>query len=345
MVDLRILLLSPRISGVGGIAQHVRQLAIRLRKMGNEVDVVSTEIMKLRLGKGLANIGYGIISSMKILGEEYDIVHGHNLPSIIAVSSARAYVKILTLHGVYSKQITLLYGRIVGGLAEIFERYILRGLDVVTAVSMHAVKYYQSLGIRTIHIPNAIDLSEMPREGERVSEPQITYLGRLSKEKGVDLLIGAALRGLRGLVIAGDGPMRPLIEYAARRGLLKFLGPLPREKALKILAGSDVAVLPSREEGLSTMILEAMALRIPIVATRVGGTVEVLEHGKDAVLVNANPDEIKQAVKHLLEDETYSRYLVENAYQKLIKHYNWDIIEQQYMKLYKKALEDRVSNV
>ncbi|MEM4038573.1 MAG: glycosyltransferase family 1 protein, partial [Nitrososphaerota archaeon] len=65
----------------------------------------------------------------------------------------------------------------------------------------------------------------------------------------------------------------------------------------------------------------------------------------DAVLVNANPDEIKQAVKHLLEDETYSRYLVENAYQKLIKHYNWDIIEQQYMKLYKKALEDRVSNV
>ncbi|MEM3951984.1 MAG: glycosyltransferase family 4 protein [Nitrososphaerota archaeon] len=249
--------MSPRISGVGGIAQHVRQLAIRLRKI------------------------------MKIMN-------------------------------------------------------ILRGLDVVTAVSMHAVKYYQSLGIRTIHIPNAIDLSEMPREGERVSEPQITYLGRLSKEKGVDLLIGAALRGL---VIAGDGPMRPLIEYAARRGLLKFLGPLPREKALKILAGSDVAVLPSREEGLSTMILEAMALRIPIVATRVGGTVEVLEHGKDAVLVNANPDEIKQAVKHLLEDETYSRYLVENAYQKLIKHYNWDIIEQQYMKLYKKALEDRVSNV
>jgi len=70
--------------------------------------------------------------------------------------------------------------------------------------------------------------------------------------------------------------MRPLIERAAQKGLLKFLGLLPRTKALKMLAGSDVTVLPSREEGISTVLLEAMALKVPIVATRVGGNTEIL---------------------------------------------------------------------
>jgi glycosyltransferase involved in cell wall biosynthesis len=133
--------------------------------------------------------------------------------------------------------------------AELFERWILRDVDAVTAVSLEAMKYYRGLGLKTAYIPNAINLSEMPSEAERVSDLQITYLGRLSKEKGVDILVRAALMGLRGIVVADDGPMRPLFERTVRKGILKFLGPLPRTKALKILAGSDAAVLPLREEG------------------------------------------------------------------------------------------------
>jgi len=258
---LRILLLSPRLSGVGGIAQHVRRLARGLREAGHEVKLVSIETLGVRLRKGLANPGYSMLAALKSTGERFDIVHGHNLPSAPAVKLAKAHARIVTLHGVYSRQIRLLYGGMLGSMAELFERWILRGVDAVTAVSLEAVKYYRSLGLKAVHIPNAIDLSEMPSEAERVSEPQITYLGRLSKEKGVDILVRAALMGLRGIVVAGDGPMRPLVERAAQKGILKFLGPLPRAKALRILAGSDVAILPSREEGVSTVLLEAMALR------------------------------------------------------------------------------------
>jgi glycosyltransferase involved in cell wall biosynthesis len=302
---------------------------------GHEVELVSIETLGARLRKGLANPGYSVLAALKSMGERFDIVHGHNLPSAPAVKLAKARAMIVTLHGVYSRQIRLLYGGMLGSMAELFERWILRGVDAVTAVSLEAVKYYRSLGIKAVHIPNAIDLSEMPCEAERISEPQITYLGRLSKEKGADILIKAALMGLRGVVVAGDGPMRPLIERAAQKGLLKFLGPLPRTKALKILAGSDVAILPSREEGVSTVLLEAMALKIPIVATRVGGTTEILRRGEDALLVSPDPKEIKDAVTRFLVDNSLARRLTENAYQRLLNNYEWKIILEKYLELYK----------
>jgi len=223
-------------------------------------------------------------------------------------------------------------------MAELFERWILRGVNAVTAVSLEAVKYYRSLGLKAIHIPNAIDLSELPSEAERVSEPQVTYLGRLSKEKGVDILVKAALMGLRGIVIAGDGPMRLLVERAAQKGLLKFLGPLPRAKALEILAGSDVAVLPSREEGISTVLLEAMALKVPIVATRVGGTIEILRHGEDALLVGPDPREIKDAIIRLLADKSLAKKLTENAYQRLLNNYEWKTVLEKYLELYERLM-------
>jgi len=333
---LKILLLSPRVSGVGGIAQHIRRLARGLRGAGHEVELISIETLKVKLRKGLANPGYSILAALKSPGSRFDIVHGHNLPSAPAVKLAKAHARIVTLHGVYSRQIRLLYGSMLGSIAELFERWILRGVNAVTAVSLEAVKYYRSLGLKAIHIPNAIDLSELPSEAEKISEPQVTYLGRLSKEKGVDILIRAALMGLRGIVVAGDGPMRPLIERAAQKGLLKFLGPLPRAKALKILAGSDVVVLPSREEGISTVLLEAMALKVPIVATRVGGTTEILRHGEDALLVSPDPREIKNAIARLLADTDFARKLTENAYQRLLNNYEWKIVLEKYLELYKR---------
>ena len=336
---MKILLLSPRLSGVGGIAQHVRRLARGLRGAGHEVELVSIETLGVKLRKGLANPGYSVLASLKSIGGKFDIVHGHNLPSAPATKLAKAHARIVTLHGVYSRQIRLLYGGMLGSMAELFERWILRGVDAVTAVSLEAARYYRSLGLEAVHIPNAIDLSEMPSEAERVSEPQITYLGRLSKEKGVDILVRTALMGLRGIVVAGDGPMRPLIEKAARKGLLKFLGPLPRVKALRILAGSDAAILPSREEGISTVLLEAMALRIPIVATRVGGTTEILRDGKDALLVNPDPGEIKEAVIKLLADRSLAKKLAENAYQRLLSNYEWRIVMEKYLRLYERLVE------
>jgi len=331
----KILLLSPRIVGVGGIAQHVRHLAKRLKGCGYEVYLVSSETMGLNLRKGLMNLGYALASSAHLLKRSYDIVHGHNLPSAPALKLVDARFRILTLHGIYSKQIGLLYGDALGSIAKVAEKILLRGIDVITAVTVEAERYYEKLGVSVKYIPNAIDLSEMPKSGIRISKPQIIYLGRLSKEKGIDLLIDAAMLGLKGIVIAGDGPLRPLIEKASKSGLVKYLGPLPRWRALRLLAGSDVAVLPSREEGVSTTLLEAMALKIPVVATRVGGNIEVIRNGVDGILVKPDAWEIAEAVKSLLVDRSYAEKLSRNALKRVQENYSWDRVFMEYLNLYR----------
>ncbi|RLG03475.1 MAG: glycosyltransferase family 1 protein, partial [Thaumarchaeota archaeon] len=95
----KILLVTPRIGGVGGIAQHVRQLAKRLKGIGWGVHLLSSETMRLSMRKGVANIEYALASAAKCLGRSYDIAHGHNLPSILALKFVRAEAKLLTLHG------------------------------------------------------------------------------------------------------------------------------------------------------------------------------------------------------------------------------------------------------
>ena len=334
MIMPKVLLIAPRISGVGGIAQHVRQLARRLNKAGWEVHLLSSETMELSMKKGIANIEYAFASAAKCLRKSYDIAHGHNLPSILALKTIRAKAKLLTLHGIYSKQISLIHGKLIGLAAKLAEKTTLRWVDKVTAVTKLATSYYRRLGIEVEYIPNAIDFSELPTERKRITTPQIAYLGRLSKEKGVDLLIEAALMGVKGIVIAGDGPLRPLIEKASKEGLIHYLGPLPRNEALKILAGSDVAVLPSRAEGISTALLEAMALKVPVIATRVGGNLEVVRDGVDGILVKPEAEEIYKAVKFLVENREYAKKISENAYQKVLTQYNWEKIFSRYLSLY-----------
>jgi glycosyltransferase involved in cell wall biosynthesis len=204
---------------------------------------------------------------------------------------------------------------------------------------MEAARHYKSLGLKVEHIPNAIDLSDLPRDSERISDPQIVYLGRLSYEKGVDLLIEASARyGLEGIVVAGDGPLRRYFEKAHEKKLLTFLGPLPRWRALRILAGSDAAVLPSRQEGVSTFLLEAMALKIPVVASRVGGNIEIIRGGLDGILVEPDSREIFKAVRSILNKTIPVDEMIGEAYKKIIVEYNWDTVSKKYLEVYNRAV-------
>ena len=113
-----------------------------------------------------------------------------------------------------------------------------------------------------------------------------------------------------------------------------FTGQLPRQEALKIVRGSDVFVLPSRHEGLSTALLEAMALKVPIVATRVGGNTELIRNGETGLLVNSNSREIVKAILLLIEDKEYATRLAENAYNMILEQYNWRIVYRKYVEVY-----------
>ncbi len=175
-------------------------------------------------------------------------------------------------------------------------------------------------GQRTDVIPSGVDtdrfrpsadrIAAKARLGLDVGRPLIGTVGRLEPRKGTATLI-AALATLRAggrdasLVVVGDGPLRSeLVATAARLGLASHVQMLgDRADIEDILAAVDVFVLPSRTEGMSNALLEAMAMALPVVATAVGGTPEVIAEGESGLLVPPDdPSAMAAATARLLDD-------------------------------------------
>jgi glycosyltransferase involved in cell wall biosynthesis len=153
-----------------------------------------------------------------------------------------------------------------------------------------------------------IDVPVQPLPSDR----RVAFFGAFEPYKGVDVLIEAwsvVCKRLPDceLVMAGEGPMRDEVEKRARTlGLLdriRFPGLVPKEKVRAILDQSWALVLPSRSEGLPRIIIEAHARARPVVATRVGGIPELIEHGVTGRLCEPMDMEcIAAELLHLLEN-------------------------------------------
>ncbi len=175
-------------------------------------------------------------------------------------------------------------------------------------------------GRRTDVIPSGVDTDVFRPSADRddakrrlglaPERPAIGTVGRLEPRKGTATLL-AAFAALRGagrdadLVVVGDGPLRADLERDAERlGIaadVRFLG--DRADVLGVLAALDVFVLPSRTEGMSNALLEAMAAAHPVVATAVGGTPEVVSDGASGLLVPPDdPVAMRRAIERVLAD-------------------------------------------
>jgi glycosyltransferase involved in cell wall biosynthesis len=143
-----------------------------------------------------------------------------------------------------------------------------------------------------------------------ISCPRIGAVGSLIPSKNYDVLLLAlgtlAAAGLQfELSLAGDGPERPALENLARRlgvaDRVKFLGDV--EDVPRLLSTAHFFAHPSRSEGLSNAVLEAMAAGLPVVACPVGATGEIIEDGKNGILVPAGaPQDLAAAMRRLLSD-------------------------------------------
>ncbi|MEM3809149.1 MAG: glycosyltransferase family 4 protein [Thermoproteota archaeon] len=340
---MKVLIIAPRTSGIGGIAYHTSKLIEQLKRKGHEVRSISIENTPFIKIKGLMNPSFSLSSSIKtsilrLKGEKFDIVHAHNLPSALSMKLLN-YKKVLTLHGIYSEQISSLHGNILGSLASKFEKRAIKWADAFTVVSKSTKEFYEKLGFNVNYIPNAIDLEDMPEEKITLYENQVTYVGRLSYEKGVDLLIEVAKRLPKlNFVLIGEGPLYVKLKEASKKiNNFYLLGYKKREEALKYLAGSKVFILPSRNEGLSTSILEAMALRVPVVATNVGGNSELVQEGVTGFLAESNNvDSIINSIQKALRESSVE--VTQKAYELVRSTYDWKVVIEIYLSLYKKLL-------
>ena len=161
--------------------------------------------------------------------------------------------------------------------------------------------------------------------------PAVIAVGRLVEKKGFDTLVRAwpaVVREVPGatLRIVGDGPCAASLRRLAREIFGKdcaidFLGALPQDDTLRAIASSDMLVLPSRQlpngdrDGIANVILEAMALGVPVITTDAGAAGEVVEDGVSGLLLPhpTAPDTLSAAIVRLAEDGKLRATLADNA--------------------------------
>ncbi len=172
----------------------------------------------------------------------------------------------------------------------------------------------------------------------------VLFTGRLTVHKGVEFLIKAA-REIKGeVIILGDGPERPYLEKLIQdfkltnTRILGYMKPTEQVSFKEFYSRADVYVAPSTwNEPLGLVILEAMAAKTPVLATRTGGISSLIKDGYNGYLVRArNASEIAQKVNFLLDNDELREKMGERAYQIVKERYTWDALTDQFVRIYQK---------
>ena len=230
-------------------------------------------------------------------------------------------------------------------------RLICRFSDVVIGVSDAAVAFTRQLGARaTLTIHNGIDAAWWCRPNGFIRTgvfPQIIFVGRLVHAKGVQDLCIAVARLLPefpavSVAVVGDGPYRAALEDCARAlgiaHVVVFHGAQDAAHVRNLLWESDVFVNPSHSEGFPRSVLEAAVAGVPIIATAVGGTGEIITHAAEGLLVPVgNPVAITCAIRTMLCDEALRTQSAVMARDRVEARFSIAAMVDDYEACYKKA--------
>ena len=169
-------------------------------------------------------------------------------------------------------------------------------------------------------IPDAVDAQTIANRAEAggralrermglAGVPVVAYVGRLSPEKGCDLLpeVTRLLAGRNAHIVAFgggrlEGELRERAADPALGGRLRICGPQSAAEVGALLGAADVLVLPSRHEELGSVLLEAQAAGLPVVAARAGGTSEAVDHGVTGLVVDCDAPSLARAIAQVLDD-------------------------------------------
>lgn len=349
--------------GLGGAEQVVIQLAAESVRRGHEVCVFTLNAPGSFAAHAEA-AGVRVVSVAKrgrydatVLARlaaafrraRLDVVHTHlwgaHVWGRLAAAIARVPVAVATEHNVDTWKPRRYF---------LLDRLLAHVTTHLVAVSGPVLEFYERHGVargRWRVIRNGIAIAPgAPRRlgdahralGLTAGDRVIGWVGRLVPAKlpgdfldAVALVAGRVPR-VRALVV-GDGPLRPEAEARARSlglgGRVVFAG--LREDVAALLAGMDVLVFSSEREGLSIAMLEGMAAGVPIVATRVGGTPELVEHGRSGLLVPPRaPAELAAAIVRVLEEGALAAALARGARDTVAERFSFEAMASAYEGLY-----------
>ena len=181
-----------------------------------------------------------------------------------------------------------------------------------------------------------------------INKYNILFIGNLIYAKGVDILLEAfALIEKEfsdiALFYVGDGEEE--LQLKSRVSELRldkkviFFGRLDYKLIPSIMYYSDVLILPSREEGVGRVILESMAMKLPVIASNIGGIPLVIEDAKDGILFEPEDiNELKRHILFLINNKSFSDNITNNAHQKFIDNYEYEVSMKMFLNMYKSIL-------
>ncbi|MGC9113397.1 glycosyltransferase family 4 protein [Acidilobus sp.] len=229
-------------------------------------------------------------------------------------------------------------------LVDVLGRGYLRGYDVYIALTRWEARRISSLGLgqsKIIVVPNGVDEDHCNLSLER-AEGQVLYLGRVSREKNLWMLVKSmefVKREARraSLVMAGpdEGLARDLLEYSRRHGLdVRYVGRVSDEAKHSLFLRSEVYALPSKYEGFALTLLEAAIHTTPSVITGEGSQLEAAPPGVASLWAEPRPDRYAEAIARLLTDDALRRSLGESA-RRWAEEHTWSRILPAYDDIYR----------
>jgi len=358
--------------GLYGAEQVVLNLARHLEPMGQEGQIAVFENLhapNLHIAEAAAALhlpvqvvpcqgrfDWAAVARLRSLVEGYgpDVVHMHgykaDMYGYAAVRRLPA-AKVSTCHGWGHNTLAL-------RAYDVMDGWVLRRFDLVVAVSAEIAERLRRAGVppRKIHvIDNGIEVAALETDVPTL-RPDLAFdskcvlvgaVGRLSPEKGFDILVAAARIVVQQhpevkFVVVGDGPERKRLEELAHQcgleGKLFWAG--RREDMAGVYASFDILVQPSLKEGLPMTILEGLGAGKPMVATRVGAVGTVITDGQTGLLVSpGSADEIANAVARLIQDSSLRTRLGQAGRARVQADFSATAMAEKYLLAYGEMLK------
>lgn len=379
----------PRI--VGGIARHVAELYPEITRLGHQVHLLTVEfgqaphyevvegihVHRVRVGPGHdffhwvdnMNTSMGQHGGRLLLEEgPFDLIHAHDwlvgdaaialkhifrIPLIATIHATEAGrhngLHNSTQHYIHGKELRLAHEawRVV-----VCSRYMQREVERSLRSPADKIDIVYN-GIRPEKKParSTFDYLNFRRQFAKDDEQIVYYVGRMTYEKGVQVMLNAApriIRAMEGLVkfvIIGSGQIDPLKQQVRDLGIwdyCHFTGFMPDDQLNLFQAIADCAVFPSLYEPFGIVVLESFAAQVPVVVSDVGGLPEVVQHGHTGIVTQANsPESLARGILQILEQPDFAKTLVDNAYIDLYQRFSWAELAAQTIEVYKRVASER----
>ncbi len=279
------------------------------------------------------------------LSRECDIIHSNWTLSAAAAWMGRSYHRrpiVVTVHGS-----DIFQAAKIPVIAQI-TRKTLTACDHIIAVGRSLAQATVQLGVSSQCIevlPDGVDVTRYSPSTDRA--PVILFVGSLIERKGIRYLLEAWSQIASGyshmqLVLIGEGSQRKELEQFTRSlglaGRVQFLGAQPPAQVAEWMRRAQLFVLPSVEEGLGVVLLEALASGTPCVATDVGGIPDVVTPDVGVLVPPRNPEALADAIQSILSHQEHWGELSAHARQRAVEQYSWEVIGARLMGIYRSVL-------